>query len=459
MHSDPSRSLSLRSRGQRLAFACAVALPGPALVAQGWLLNAATGPSARQLPRMVYDLGRNQVVLFGGFSRAAGAANAETWLFDGTAWTQATPATVPPARDTHAMSYDLARGVVVMFGGVDSGNFPASINNETWEWNGTDWTQRTPTASPGPRFSMAMAFDSARNVHVMFGGSSSTARLAETWEYDGVTWTQANPATTPPARGNHGMVYDATRNRIVMFGGRGAALLGDTWEHDGVDWQQVSAAVAPSPRTGFGMAFDLLRGATVLQGGLTNAPNNETWEYLGGQWYRYRLVPSPAGTGRTNQAMTFVLANTNVVMFGGAGSADLADTWEFGGAVASAATYGLGCAGSNGTPTLDVATLPAIGSSFDLQLANVPPGGFTLLVAGGGGATSLPVPGTACTQFVQQPFAPVGALAPGGTATFSIAIPSNPSLQGLAVHFQGVALDAVNALGVTTSNGVRAVVN
>jgi len=30
------------------------------------------------------------------------------------------------------MSYDLARGVVVMFGGVDSGNFPSSIANDTW---------------------------------------------------------------------------------------------------------------------------------------------------------------------------------------------------------------------------------------------------------------------------------------------------------------------------------------
>ena len=53
--------------------------------------------------------------MFGGFD---GGALGDTWEWDGGAWIQVGTGT-PPARWAHGMTYDSARGVVVMFGGFD----------------------------------------------------------------------------------------------------------------------------------------------------------------------------------------------------------------------------------------------------------------------------------------------------------------------------------------------------
>ena len=73
--------------------------------------------------------------MFGGFTNA-GDVN-ETWLWDGTNWTQVTPSSGnPSARDGQTMVYDTAQGDVVMFGG-STGTQGSSRLNETWLWDGT----------------------------------------------------------------------------------------------------------------------------------------------------------------------------------------------------------------------------------------------------------------------------------------------------------------------------------
>lgn len=71
-----------------------------------------------------------------------------------------------------------------------------------------------------------MAFDSARNRTVLFGGMGSTGELSDTWEWNGTAWS---PISTPmpPARAFHGLAYDSARQRTVLFGGANlAGLLG-----------------------------------------------------------------------------------------------------------------------------------------------------------------------------------------------------------------------------------------
>ncbi len=77
-----------------------------------------------------------------------------------------------------AMVYDVASRRVVLFGG--------SALSDTWEWDGSNWTKRTPTKSPSARSYHAMAYDVARQRVVLFGGGSS-----DTWHY-------GRPATTQP---------------------------------------------------------------------------------------------------------------------------------------------------------------------------------------------------------------------------------------------------------------------
>ena len=83
-----------------------------------------------------------------------------------------------------------------------------------------------------------MAFDVARGMTVLFGGEAgANAHLNDTWTWDGKNWTQLNPTTSPAPRDYHAMVYDVARQRTVLFGGRsGRSFLPDTWEWDGKNW-------------------------------------------------------------------------------------------------------------------------------------------------------------------------------------------------------------------------------
>ena len=67
-------------------------------------------------------------------------------------------------------------------------------------------------APPPGRGYHAMAYDAVRQRVVLFGGSNTNTILNDTWEYDGTTWTQRTPATSPSARGAHAMAYDAARD-------------------------------------------------------------------------------------------------------------------------------------------------------------------------------------------------------------------------------------------------------
>src|SRR5579862_6826043 len=73
-------------------------------------------------------------------------------------------------REGHAMAYDAARGETVLFGGITAGSF----SDDTWEWNGTVWTQRT-ASGPSPRSRHAMAYDAGHGVTVLFGGYTADA--------------------------------------------------------------------------------------------------------------------------------------------------------------------------------------------------------------------------------------------------------------------------------------------
>src|SRR5262249_34735761 len=92
-------------------------------------------------------------VLFGGVDEKQGVLD-DTWIWDGISWTRKIPLISPPARFGHAMAYDSARGLVVLFGG----NSAIEMLNDTWVWDGITWTQKSPPANPGPRAFHSLAF-------------------------------------------------------------------------------------------------------------------------------------------------------------------------------------------------------------------------------------------------------------------------------------------------------------
>src|SRR5690606_17895259 len=90
-----------------------------------------------------------------------------------------------------------------------------------------DITPRTPDARGQP----ALAFDERRGRTVLFGGAlAGDAALGDTWEWDGTVWRRFEPDPAPPPRMGHRMAYDAARGVVVLVGGsRRGMFYEDTW--------------------------------------------------------------------------------------------------------------------------------------------------------------------------------------------------------------------------------------
>jgi len=214
----------------------------------------------------------------------------DTWFWDGASWQQLEPSASPPARGNHAMVWDDTRGRIVLFGGRNANG--TAYLADTWEFDGSSWHQRFPPSSPPARAHHAMAFDETRGVTVLFGGDKDPVNngqyYADTWEWDGTTWTERTldgGPDGPSRRHSHAMAFDPARQVVVLFGGQGEGgqppsyYLNDTWEWDGFQWHEVSTASQPGARAYHAMAWDGTSQKIILQGGADGGPDNETWLY------------------------------------------------------------------------------------------------------------------------------------------------------------------------------------
>jgi hypothetical protein len=282
-------------------------------------------PSARREFAMTFDSERNVVVVFGG--RDGAAHNNETWEFDGSNWSNrsASLLSAPGARVNAEMVFDSQRNVVVLFGGHNG----ADVLGDTWEYDGTDWAQVQAIESPSARAGHALAFDSIRRVPVMFGGQGTAGLLNDTWEYDGGTWRQIFRVDVPEPRTNAKLAYDPSRFQAVLFGGEGAGgPLNDTWVYDGTDWSARTPANAPSARSRHGMTYDSARKLILLTAGDAGAEQNDTWVYDGNTWAL--LNTTAQAPARSDAELVYDPDRALAVLFGGnSGGEELNDTWEF----------------------------------------------------------------------------------------------------------------------------------
>jgi hypothetical protein len=164
----------------------------------------------------------------------------------------------------------------VAFGGCSTSFddcFKSHSLNDTWEWDGDDWSQRSPAHNPPRRGMFAMAYDAARRVTVLFGGQGAAdAILDDTWEWDGLDWLERSPAAYPPPRWAHSMTWDARRRVTLLVGGAPGLdvlqpLPRDTWEWDGNTWRAPQLRPAAPGRILGGLTYDTGRGVAVLAGG------------------------------------------------------------------------------------------------------------------------------------------------------------------------------------------------
>jgi hypothetical protein len=160
---------------------------------------------------------------------------------------------LPSPRSYIDMAYDTARQRMVSFGGRTIFTDFTTLNfGDTIERVGTTWTEVAPSGpSPAPRSGYALAYDPVHAVTVLHGGVSLTGPpnfdrtlYGDTWGWNGTSWTLLT-TSGPSARDEHKMIWDAARQRIVLFGGRGDSsndFLGDLWEWDGTTWTPRATA-------------------------------------------------------------------------------------------------------------------------------------------------------------------------------------------------------------------------
>lgn len=305
-------------------------------------------PPGRTLASISTDVVRGQPVLFGGLD-SLGNSLADTWTWTSSdGWSQASPANAPPARGGAGQVWDPLRQLTVLFGGSNSGT--AGGLNDTWLWNGGNWTQESTPASPTGRLNFGMAYDIQHQNAVIFSGSSSGTSLNETWTLGLVSssgWVNETGMFGTPGARYFSAAADlpSPSETFVMFGGTdGTNVNQQTWAWFGGLWSTIVGSAVPAARHSAAMAGDALHNNAVLFGGIddssaTVSSNNgsalfysDTWLFdpSTGQWAKQTPAASPSM--RAGAALVFDSVQGISVLFGGTnGSSSLSETWQWDG--------------------------------------------------------------------------------------------------------------------------------
>lgn len=458
------------------------------LPAQWHQVTTATNPGPRGGEggcRMTFEPNLQRCILYGG-SDGLGNYPDDTWAWNGTTWTQLATAG-PGGRSGHVMVWENWLGNVVLYGGAQDGWGGPNVFNDTWLFDISTNTWSNANAIGG-----APALDLHAGCFVpgigQFGAGLFLVTCGvrdafytdnnETWGYNpqGNRWTLVTAATATGPRDRHrpAMCYMGAPNyKAVLFGGydfwQGQAN-DDTWVFDAftMTWSIAPVAGARPPRRwGASLAYDSVRHVAILTGGadpVTGSMRTDTWEWNGTGWRQ--LTAGPSGYANMGAAVEYLANVRQVALYGGHDSSNMpignGATWQFG---AFAQSYGSGCPGSAGTPTLTANGAPRIGSSYVLSVANAPAGAIGFLIFDFQNATSslgnLPQNlafaglGAACSLLVGD----TGKLLLPSTGANAWTLGNIPSYAfGLPLFTQVAVLDVAAPGSMTTTNAVRAAI-
>lgn len=289
---------------------------------------------------LAYDVANQEVLLFGGTDHSG--YEGDTWVYGAGSWTNLTPllTSAPGPRGGAAMAYSPTQSEVVLFGGYSYGTPPANDLQDTWAFQGGNWTRICASCGPSARGGASLTFDSALDELLLFGGSTTSATgvtyLNDLWAFGGSSWAQVNDGSTLPAgRADAGFAYDPALGVVLLFGGCGSICpLGDTWTFAGGTWTELSHGFGPSPRYAAVMAYDGTSGTVILVGGCGESgcttPLDDVWSYESGGWFALNGMSNPPGRGFAGFA--FDTSDGYLILLGGTnGTSLLSDAWAFAG--------------------------------------------------------------------------------------------------------------------------------
>lgn len=274
--------------------------------------------------------------LFGGLGSDLVLKN-DLWKWDGSVWTQLTPTGGPPdARISHAAYYDVENDRIYIHGGQSVG--PVS-RDDIWSYDvfANTWTDVTPGTKPSARHSHTFAEEQfGPGDAILFGGNDAGGLDAETWRWDPTLdlFTLLAPATSPTARSNHAMAVFPS-SKVVLFGGVtnliGPVISAQTWEWDGTTWLLKAPATTPTARTTHAMIFDdddlVIRMICGQNGALASDLVREVWEWDGSDWSLKSDLIAPDAL--REMAVAYDTVRRTIIMMGGLNGSNAlrSETW------------------------------------------------------------------------------------------------------------------------------------
>jgi cysteine-rich repeat protein len=301
-----------------------------------WSLMMPSNTGLARADHALAEDGRGHVLAFGGTSSTSSTVPlADTWRFDGSAWSQVVR---PPARAAVAAAVDARHHVLVRFGGGDDFNMP--IGSETWELGRDGWAAFPDGAladdSPPPLLFARMVYDAKRDELVLFGGVQSGPSFDDrTWIRHGTTWEVKHPVPSPPGRILHAMTYDAARGVTVLSGGSDALdnPIDDTWLWDGTAWTK-DLSPGPGARKSSAMGYDPIAQQVVLFGGASaTGPLGDVWIW-DGAWHAVTTTSGAQPKPQQGATFTWDPAGQRLLLTGG--SLAPFRTWAWHGTLQSA---------------------------------------------------------------------------------------------------------------------------
>jgi hypothetical protein len=319
---------------------------------------------------------------------------------------------------------------------------------------------------------------SAVDIINVTGSGVGTPPLSQLLSYDALLcWTNATPA-------NNVTWGDVLANYVDAGGGVVVAVfansINSTTLNIGGRWQTGYEVIMDQSGTTTGLSglgtvliptHPVMAGVTAFQGGAIGGRPTGTALEVGAfpiaHWADGKiLVAQGANPKRIDLGFYPPSVSCNLYGWMVGGDQLMTNALLFVARGARYRTYGSGCAGSAGVPTLAAAagSRPMLGSSFLLELGNLP-AGVAFVVMGFSDTSHSPftlpldlgqfgMPGCSMSAEALATQLVIGS---GTTANWSLAIPSSNSYIGVLFYNQAFVVDPpANALGLTVSNAGKA---
>jgi hypothetical protein len=294
----------------------------------------AVEPSARYEAEFVYNPKTTHSILFGGLTAIDAATKVpyelnDTWDWNGTRWTLLYPTHSPAVRAAHAMAIDTKRSQIVLFGGR-TGHAKTDLN-DTWIFNGFDWTEAQPATSPSERAYSGLAYDSTRDRFVLFGGAhaesdgKTSTTYHDTWEFDGTNWTKTNDSGPDIVKPK--LAYDEDTRQMILVGAD-STFVTHMYVYDsaGGSWNEQKPANLPACFSGGSLAYLPDAKLVIATGGIcTSSPTTEdvvAWD--GTDWHPVTATNTPARL--FDAAVTYDQSRQTTLVFGGVSTISLITT-------------------------------------------------------------------------------------------------------------------------------------